>query len=120
MQRFMKMLMLSIFFQSTKAISEAAHPGKQDPSDNGSFFFMAAAMGRNETKLEELDLQYRNDLPGFEAFTETEASRHFIESMGKADVEAVSRTTSAFEGLQGIVNTHQQEWKALFKAELSQ
>jgi hypothetical protein len=120
--RFMKMLTLSLSFQSTKAMIEDTKSGKQDPSSAGEVFvfYMAAAMSRNEKKLEEMDLQYRNDLPGFKVFTETDALRHFIEAMGKADAKSVTRTRSALEGLQGIANMHQQEWKVLFKAELSQ
>jgi len=120
MQRYLRMLNLSILVQSTKAIAGAAHSDKQDPSDNGLLFFMAAAMGRNKTKLEELDLQYRNDLPGFGAFNESDASQHFIEAMGKADAKEFRRIMFALKGLQDIVNTHQQEWKDLFKTELSQ
>lgn len=120
MQRFLRMLRLSILVQSIKAMSETARSGKQDTSDDGSMFFLGAAMARNNTKLEELDRQYRNDLPGFEAFTETDASRHFIEAMAKADATSTKRKLLAVEGLQGIANTHQQDWGALFKAELSQ
>jgi len=119
--RFMKMLMLSIFFQSTKAGIDSKFPGSQDASRDEVFgFYLVAAMNRNETKLNELDLQYRNDLPGFETFTESNASRHLIESMAKANAKSVNRTMSALEGLEGIANRRLQEWKALFKAELSQ
>jgi hypothetical protein len=119
-QRCLRMLRLSILVQSTKAMIESARSGKQDTSDDVSMFFLGAAVARNKTKLEQLDLQYRNDLPGFEAFSETNASRHFIEAMRRAHAKSVSRTMSTLEGLQGIAKKHLLEWRALFKAELSQ
>jgi hypothetical protein len=121
MQRFLRMLKLSILFQSTKAATEVGKSGKQDSSGGEVFaLFMAAAINKNKAKLEELDLQYRNDLAGFEVFSETDASRHFIEALAKADAKSDSRMKSALEVLQGIANKHQQEWRVLLKAELSQ
>jgi len=120
--RFLRMLLLSILFQSTKAAALTGKSGKQDVSDDGVVFSLElrAAINRNRTKLADLDLQYRDNLPGFEAFTGTDASRHLIEAMGKASAKTSRRASSALAGLQGIANKHQQEWRVLFKAELSQ
>lgn len=124
-QRCLRMLRISILVQSTlvqstKAVIETARSGKHDTSDDGTMYFLGAAVARNKTKLKELDLQYRNDLPGFEAFSETNASRHFIEAVRRAHAKSVSRTMSALEGLLGIAKKNQREWRDLFKAELSQ
>ena len=119
---FLRMLLLSILFQSTKATALTGKSGKQDVQDDGLVFSLelGAAMNMNKTKLADLDLQYRNDLPSFETFTEADASRHFIEAMGIAGAKSASRTRLALAGLQGIANKHQQEWRVLFKADLSQ
>jgi len=118
MQRFWRMLKQSVSFQSTKASTEI---GKPAGSGNVVFrLFLNAAIDKNRAKLGQLDLQCRNDLPGFEAFMETDAARHLIEAMGKADAEEFSRTKSALDGLQRIANTQRQDWRVLFKSELSQ
>lgn len=118
-KRFWRMLKLSIYVKSLEAGTNAYH--LHDPSEGDLVeWMMAYAVVQKEDELEKLQLQYGNDLPAFEAFLGTNASQHLFAAMPKAIANASQRMRQIEAGVRGVENRHEEEWKALLRAESTQ
>lgn len=109
-----EMLKLSFLVQSLEARADA-DAGRDPSGGDGIAWLMVFAEVEKEAELEKLHSQYGNDLATFEAFTKTDAARHLIDAAGKADAKGQQRLKLVYEGIQGIVDKHEEGWKALLK-----
>lgn len=118
-KRFQSMLKLSVFVKSLKTDTSAYNV--YDPSEGDLLErMMAFAIVQREDELEKLQVQYGNDLAGFEAFLSTNASQHFFSAMPKAIANASQRMRQIEAGVRGVEDKHEAEWKALLKTDPTQ
>ncbi len=69
---------------------------------------------------EKVQLQYGDDLAGFEAFLSTNAPQHLFAAMPKAIANASQRMRQIEAGVRGGEEKREARWKAFLKSELTQ
>ncbi len=117
-ERYLPLVQMSHLFQSTVAMSDADQAAHRDISGYGAIgFFAGAAIMRNLAELEALWAEYFHDLPDFQAFEQTEASRHFFRAMGLATQRIAGRANPIADSLGAIAAKHESQWKALYQAQ---
>ena len=85
MQRYMRLLMMSKLFQTTRAKVELEQATDVQTNGYGTMVFvMGAAIAGHRDELEDLSVQYLDALPQFEAFEQTQAPTHFHQALAAA------------------------------------
>jgi hypothetical protein len=118
MQRYLQLLQLSHLFQSMMALSEIDKAAHRDTSGTAAIGFMAAAAAKkNQAEMETLSAEYGNDIPVFEVFEKTDASKHLFQAMGKATRKLATKANPIAAAVNAVTRKHQDEWKALYRAQ---
>jgi hypothetical protein len=121
MQRYLRLLQLSHLFRSMMAVSEIDKAAHRDASGTAAISFMAAAAARkNQAELETLSAEYADEISAFEVFEQTDASKHLYRAMGMAIPKLATKANPIAEAINAVAQKHQNEWRALYRAQTSQ
>ena len=116
-KQYARMLMLSHLAEFVMARVQIAQATGGDTSGSTVLrIFMVEAINKSPRELEVLNRDYGNDLSGFEAFSGTEAARHFFVSMEQAWSHVLQNGPFS-ASIKAVAQKHASEWKALYLAQ---